>query len=141
MTLSPSDVAMSCPGEQLTLRCSTNETYLEWSVTDTQRRLVSFQGLAQELGPLTVNSIIVPISRISDNGVLPLVSTLSISNVTKFNRTVVNCSEIMENGQKLTSSTNIHLIATGTKLINSVHTLIIMCLHLQPQLLLMCNNW
>ena len=102
----------------MTLTCSTSEAFLQWSITNVQTsvsRLVSFQGEARELEPLSLSSISFYISKASDNEVVPLVSTISVYNVTTdLNTTAVSCSEIARNGQiERISMTIIHIIEAG----------------------------
>lgn len=116
LVLSP-EVAYLCFGEQFILTCSTNEMFLRWGIAISQRsdtRLVSSIGTAREVEPLVFNSTTFYISRTSDDAALPLISTLLIDNVTNsINRTVVNCSEITEDGETRTLATSIHIIGIG----------------------------
>ena len=115
LLLSPSEVNL-CPGDELILTCSTNETFLQWRISTSVRRLVPSQGAASELEPLTINSTTFYISKVSDNEAVPLISTITVYNVTAdLNRTAVNCAEIDENGQiERMSTAIIQIIRTGT---------------------------
>ena len=117
--LLPSEVTYVCPETNFTVTCSTNESqFLEWKVVVSQKsnsRLVSALGVANQVQPLLINSTLFHISRISDNGTTPLISSMLISNISNaLNNSVINCSEIGMNGVKIeTSTTRIYIPGTG----------------------------
>ena len=95
--LSPSNVALVCPGEQLSLTCQANQSSaLRWTITPPEGS-VTYTRDVQTIGnllPLPVEvagrTITVYFSRQS---VDPLTSTLSINSTsTNLNRTRINCS-------------------------------------------------
>ena len=122
-----------CPGYDLTLTCSTNETFLRWHITNGLKfksRLVSLQGVAGELEPLMLSSTVFNISKVSENEVLPLISTIMVYSVsTGLNGTSVNCSEIAESGQTQKILMKIiHIIGASMlhyKIINSQQLIVI----------------
>ena len=125
----PQDTALACLGEQLIFMCNTNATSLRWNVTvplvpngiaseivsHTQTRMIS---------PIRINSdTSLTISRLSTNGTLPLISTLSVNNViSNLNGTKVECfTRINDTGFQMV--TTIHVISgsNGKQLCTSVH--------------------
>ena len=105
----PPEVSLLCPGEELTITCGTNDTnFLEWNLTfsisgmtESRTRLVSSIGQfetssipANDQNMMTIFHFL--ITRRSDSGSIPLISTLSVSNVTAnnyLNGTEVHCIE------------------------------------------------
>ena len=87
-----------CPGEQQTLVCSANYTLLEWSVTRLNQilretRSIPYEGQNPIIVPIMINSANFTFSRDSSPEALPLVSTMTIKNVTSnLNGTVVSCT-------------------------------------------------
>ena len=118
LTLSPLNVALACAGDQLEFFCSTEERFLEWGIVTPQKylsRLVPASAIAQELEPLFINDTVVNVTKTSSIGMQTLMSTLLIGNVTiDLNGTIVNCSQITQNGQTAgTLSAVIHTIRNG----------------------------
>ena len=84
-----------CPGEQHSIVCSTNQTYIEWEIRLPPRNyytpLSAFSRMGNYLwgriGDTTINY-----TKDSEPGVLPLISTLLINSVTtSFNGTMITC--------------------------------------------------
>ena len=95
--LSPSNVALVCPGQQLSLTCQANQSSaLRWTITPpegsaTYTRDVQTSGNLLSL-PVEVAGITVTVY-FSRQSVDPLTSTLSINSTsTDLNRTRINCS-------------------------------------------------
>ena len=92
--------SLACPGSQLSFRCSTNFTFLEWNITifqsgrhNSRRQLVT--PVSQLDLHLTINGHIFNITRNSVYNAHPLISTLTVTNViTDLNNTRVNCTDI-----------------------------------------------
>ena len=105
-----------CPGEQpttLTMSCSTNHTFLEWSISTLKHETRSISYLDQNVfvQPIMVDSANFTFSRISSPGTLPLVSTMTIMNITS-NLEGVTISCIGLNSSSLSSvvlMTTIHV--------------------------------
>ena len=102
LTLSPHGVMWVCPGAQLDVTCSTDRSFLTWSVTIppsasdsgeavTRSRLYSSSTKANAILPLVVEMKTFNISIMSR--VDPFSSVLSYTNATAdLNGTVINCS-------------------------------------------------
>ena len=86
-----------CPGEkQTTLMCSTNHVFLEWkvsSVWENQTRSISYSDQNVVVSPILMNSANFSFSRDSSPRALPLVSTMTIMNVTSnLEGNVIRCT-------------------------------------------------
>ena len=102
LMLSPSNVALVCPGEQLALRCQTNESViLRWTITlpesnTTYTRNVPFTGdgpLPSIMHSAVDSTVVFNFSRISEPDTYPLIAELLIDNInTDLNGTEINCS-------------------------------------------------
>ena len=119
--LSPSGVALVCPGAPLAITCSTDRSFLNWSVTIppsasesgqavTRSRL--FSSSTQTVGPLMVDTKVFNISTTST--VDQFTSVLSVTNVTAdLNGTIVHCTDIGSSlAESSTSMTMVHIIRT-----------------------------
>ena len=121
--LSPSEVTSVCPGEQLEFTCSTTLDYIQWNVTVFQpipnsRESFLVSDILSTTVPLTVNMIRFTVAKNSTSGSRPLISTLSVANVTAaLNGTMVNC--IAESDIEINKLvTIIHVIQPLSKLIS-----------------------
>ena len=96
------EIRLACPGEQLVLTCIADQSpFLNWTITIPERnithfRLVPFKGdrVLTQINETLNNSVTVTFSftRTSENGTLPLVSTLMVESVyTDINRTELHC--------------------------------------------------
>ena len=96
------EIRLACPGEQLILICIADKSpFLNWTITIpegniTHFRLVPFIGdrVLTQINETLSNNVTVTFSftRTSENGTLPLVSTLMIESVyTDINRTELHC--------------------------------------------------
>ena len=90
-----------CPGDHETLMCNTNHTFLEWSVSIISQpsfhetRSISYLDQNPTISPIMINSVNFTLSRDSSPRALPLVSTMTIKNVTNaLEGTVVSCTGI-----------------------------------------------
>ena len=90
-----------CSGGQLTFVCTTNRTFIEWNITvlDSMGIRISRTRLlstgSQSVESQTVNMIVFDITRRSKLDSTPLISTLSVANVTTgLNGTLINCTDI-----------------------------------------------
>ena len=89
-----------CPGEQqTTLMCSTNQLiFLEWSISSLrQTETTSISNLDQNpvVKPILIDSANFIFSRVSSPGVLPLVSTMTIMNITSnLEGAIITCTEL-----------------------------------------------
>ena len=119
--LSPSEVALVCPGAPLAITCSTDRSFLNSSVTIppsasesgqavTRSRL--FSSSTQTVGPLMVDTKVFNISTTST--VDQFTSVLSDTNVTAdLNGTIVHCTDIGSSlAESSTSMTMVHIIRT-----------------------------
>ena len=114
--LSPSGVALVCPGEQLTFVCSTNRSFVQWNVTVFRSgQSISRTRLVPSVGAPFTSSVVVDMVpfHITRVGSLPLTTTLTITNVsTDLNGTRVNCTDI---GSSLAeTSTSVSIIEIGS---------------------------
>ena len=94
VTLSPSEVAPVCSGDQLELMCTVTGALLQWrfsTILGELTRTITSTGPA--MSQLTVLSTVFNFSRISaDSSVMPVVCRLAISPVSnRLNGTVMNC--------------------------------------------------
>ena len=129
VVLSPSGVVSICVGKQLTFTCSTGRAFIEWNVTvlqsgvrSSRTRLVLTE--TRTATPLTNNMITFNITRISSIGSLPLISTLTVVNVTNdhLNGTEVNCADIGNSLAQTSSSVAfVHIIPNGKPNNKHVH--------------------
>ena len=99
--LLPSGEVSVCPGNQLSFRCSTNFSLLEWDITVFQSGVHhNRQQFVTPISPLhstlTISSRhFFNIARSSDQNANPLISTLTIVNaMADINATIINCTEI-----------------------------------------------
>ena len=91
-----------CPGERYSLVCSTNYTFLEWSVRITSQpmlqlyeRTVPSSDRSPLILPIRVNTVNITFSRDSPRMVLPLVSTMTIENMNSYlEGTMINCTGV-----------------------------------------------
>ena len=97
--LTPAGELSVCPGTQLSFRCNTNLTYLEWNVTVFQlgtphsRTLLVFSTSFFTF-PLFVNGHSFRVTRDSASGALPIISTLTVEDATvDLNGTTIHCTE------------------------------------------------
>ena len=88
-----------CPGENETKMCSTNHVFLEWRVSTAWQsslhatRSISYSDQNVVVSPILMNSANFTFSRDSSPGELPLVSTMTIMNVTSnLEGTVIRCT-------------------------------------------------
>jgi hypothetical protein len=123
LVLSPSGTARVCPETTLEITCSTDRSFLNWSVTIppsaselsgqavTRNRLISSSN--QGIAPLVINNIVFIISIVSS--VNPFTSVLSVINVTAvLNGTIVQCADIdiSAAAESRISMTLVHIIQT-----------------------------
>ena len=95
--LSPSNVALVCPGRQLSLTSRTNQSILRWTIiqpggsdTDDFRDISNIGSISPLPIDIAGRTITVHFSHQSTN---PLISTLSIANTsTDLNGTRIRCS-------------------------------------------------
>ena len=123
LSLVPPRVAPVCQaGERLELTCSTTEaTFIRWSfsvVTESGSaqnivRNINSNDLSQQTSTTTVDATFFNFTRTSNNGILPLVSTLTIDSPSSFlNETVIRCLEV--DGSMAVKSTTIIFIDSGS---------------------------
>ena len=114
----PSYLISVCNGDQLTLTCSTTETFLRWSITlaqdealnsiNTFTRTVSSLSVTSLVSPVLTNSVMIDLHRSSVKDELPLVSSLTISSVSAiFNRTLLTCMELTSSAESATALVHI----------------------------------
>ena len=117
VTLYPEEVAPVCEvGDQLELSCNISGSFLRWSFTvgteqgmlQEYRRNINNEGGSQlASNVITVNSTTFTFMRTSDQGILPLVSTLVINFVSRdLNGVTVYCVDVIAS---MTASTTVHL--------------------------------
>ena len=90
-----------CPDEQLILTCHTQDQLLAWNVYISHYnrsygpKFYAYEG-ARDTFSVEVDAMVtLTFDRISESGVFPLVSQLSINNVaTQLNGTMINCTEL-----------------------------------------------
>ena len=115
--LSPGTVAPVCQdGDRLEMTCITNGTFIRWSITarnglgrfqDYGPLFVRAEDASQQTSSITVNSTTFTTMRTSDQGSLPLISTMIINSVNGYlNGTVVNCDDV-GTSESMTASTTI----------------------------------
>ena len=111
-----------CPGENLHFICSTNQSFIEWNITILQPESGQKQSrtkLVSDISPLAmiiINGTTFDTARNSSSGSRPLISTLSVANVTSnLNETTVNCTSIGHTTLEAESLiTSIHIIRVDT---------------------------
>ena len=122
--LTPSGEVSVCPGGQLSFRCSTNLSFLEWNVTVVQSGIfLSEKLIVTSISLFDLPFIVTPHSfnviRNSADGSYPLIATLTVDNVVAgLNGTRVNCTEIGSSlAETSTSVATIHIISCKFNLI------------------------
>ena len=111
------EVVYLCPGEQISITCSTNNTFLGWDIelNFSQygyyiRRYVSMYDSMSYYSSLLIRDTIVNFTKNSERGALPLISTLIINNASaNLNGTVINCTGLGVYTERI-SVTVIHVI-------------------------------
>ena len=96
--------------------CSTNHTFLEWSVSTAGQvqpttRSISYFDQIVVIQPILINSANFTFSRLSSPGALPLATTMTIMNITSnLEGTVISCTGL--NGSLVSSvvlMTTVHI--------------------------------
>jgi hypothetical protein len=112
------NITSVCPGEQFTLECQNSlqdDFILEWGVyvpyhSKTYSKLYSKDGVRDPVEFEIELMVTLSFDRTSESGSLPLVSLLSINNVSmKLNETRINCTE-SSNDNNIIIQTVIHII-------------------------------
>ena len=100
VALAPPMLITVCPGDQLVLTCNTSSGAHQWMIEDPNigsmytRTIVVSSSIA-EVTPLKILSFIFNFAVISPPSELPLISTLSVDNISvSLNATRVRCLEI-----------------------------------------------
>ena len=116
VTLSPTSVAPVCrEGDPLELTCSSSGNFSRWvfmvgneqGVPQEYRRNINSQDGSQQVSMIELNSTTFTFMRTSNQGLLPLISTLVIESVNRYlNGTEVHCLDV---ATTTTASTTIHL--------------------------------
>ena len=125
MTISPSETASACSGDQLNLTCTVTGSFLQWSFSlipegETTARgyifTVTSLNPTNQAQQLRVNSSIFTFLRSSAANSVPLISRLIINAAShNLNQTVVTCSDV-EATESV--STTINIINESQDLIN-----------------------
>ena len=115
MTISPSSRATVCRiGDQLEVMCSTNDSFLDWEFVfaGTNDRIDSTVTSTQGVQDVhTSHSTVFIFSRTSEQGTLPLVSTLEISSVGQnLNGSTITCMESTSNVMAPMATTTVHIV-------------------------------
>ena len=132
--LLPSEVASVCPGERLEFVCTTDLDYIQWNVSVVQPRpdsresqLISNIFNISTTNSFQLNMIQFTVARniTAESGSHPLISTLSVANVTtSLNGTKVKCTTFSESMMSVSvSSATIHVIQPISKLVYHI------CMH------------
>ena len=109
MTLSPSGVVSVCPGGQLSFRCSTNSSFLEWNITanypsDESHRHIITSRLSHPDWQRTINGHLFSITRTSAAGSSPIVSAMTVANVMDDLTMSINGTRVRCTGHETESS-------------------------------------
>ena len=90
-----------CLGGQLSLTCTINASFIQWNLNiphfspPSITHLFSTNRVTDISETFTINEIDFEILKTSDRGVVPIVSTLSITNAsTGLNGTLIQCMEV-----------------------------------------------
>ena len=128
-TESRTSITEKCPGEQLTLTCQTNmDQILTWDVyvpyySVFYTKLIANEGVRDMQTVQVDPPVTLTFDRTSESNILPLVSQLTINNITRhLNGTTINCTE--HSLGNIIIQEEIHTINTD----NSKHPIIIMTL-------------
>ena len=113
------NIPLVCPEEQLTLECQSSlqdDFVLEWNVyvpylNETSHKLYSVNGVRDTKIVEIKSMVTLSFNRTSESGDLPLVSQLSINNVSmNLNETRINCTERTNDNNNIIIQTVIHII-------------------------------
>ena len=114
------NIPLVCPEEQLTLECQSSlqdKFILEWNVyfpyhNKMPHKLYSINGVRDTRILSEIESMVtLSFIRISESGDLPLVSQLSINNVSvNLNETRINCTERDDDNNNIIIQIVIHII-------------------------------
>ena len=116
LTLSPMTVAPVCRvGDGLNLTCTASVEFISWSINEQGSQgdgeftsFITSRATTNQSKQIVVNSAMLTFVRNSADGVLPLISTLSIDSVSiGLNGTVVNCTDTRNS---TSASTTIQII-------------------------------
>ena len=118
MTLAPDGIVSVCPGGSLTFTCTTNRTFIQWTVTIynstselriSRTRLLSRTAQFDPVLNITRANRTFSIARTSNE---PFTSTLSVQHVAAdLNQTMINCTDFGSSISEMsTSVTTIHVI-------------------------------
>ena len=108
-----------CPEDQLSLECQSSlqdKFVLEWNVyvpyhNKMPHKLYSINGVRDTKIAEIESMVTLSFNRISESGDLPLVSQLSINNVSvNLNETRINCTERDDDNNNIIIQTVIHII-------------------------------
>jgi hypothetical protein len=127
------DTHTICPGQwQITLMCSTKHIFLEWSISTIEEYVTrSISNLDQNptITSILLNSANFILARVSSQGLLPLVSTMTIMNITgNLEGTVITCNGLNSSSEStLVLMTTIHIydMDVGRSLIKMVFIIIV----------------
>ena len=119
----PSVISL-CPGMKLAILCNSTDVMsslgiLQWNVTLSHNAVTAEDVTTRSVAPsspqmvqLTISNIVFDITRDSTDGTVPVVSTLSVTNVTvALNGTIVECTT--DEVQALVMRNIINIIRTG----------------------------
>ena len=121
--LSPSEVATVCPGATLAITCSTDRSFLNWSVTIPPSASESGAVTRSQLvasGSQTIRALVIDNMRVFNISIIStmdsFISVLSVTDVTAdLNGTIVHCTDIGNSlAESSTSMTIVHIIGTDT---------------------------
>ena len=113
------NIPLVCPQEQLTLECQSflqDDFVLEWNIyvpyhNKMPHKLYSINGVRDTKTVEIEHMVTLSFNRTSESGDLPLVSQLSINNVSvNLNETRINCTALNNENNNLIIQTVIHII-------------------------------
>lgn len=130
MTLTTSSPAL-CPGDQLTLTCNTSTNLHRWILVDsntgmTYTRIIEVPTSTVDITPLKLQSLTFSFDVISALTTLPLVSTLTVNDVTDYlNTSRISCLEIVSGNSEMV---NVYIVSANSVLESKLQLKCITCI-------------
>ena len=119
LTLTPSIATSICPGDQLTLTCNTSTDVQQWTIVDpntgmSYTRIIAVPTTSnpQAITPFEIQPFIFSFAIISTPNTSPLISSLTVNDVTNYlNTSRISC---LERDTGNSEAVSIHILGSNT---------------------------